>query len=493
MRTVLLAVLWLTPLCLSAQDALAPGNPPLTESLVREYAQAMGKLLGFASTQADVDFFRAALRTDWAAKQQIRMALLNGSRQVESRPAAEQEAGYAALRPRVVALLEKSGDREAQYLLSRVAREPDLDALLRPRREDDARLDTEGILPNQTQSTYPPRGPRSRDALENVMAELQTERSYLEEADLRKMVRYFEWSLEVQLVNSERNELRRRLIALHAKNGGTDPAYQFLQQGVGAKVGSIDLSMLDDPFADHKRREVQRERVPQLQREAGVSDLARWLLARYQAAHPPLTPGPHSLTPAVARVYAEHVVFALNEVVGKEVFQPNLELTKALLKRLLADWPRLSESQREEICALPFDWAAAKKGWPTRPEYQKTEMRLGWGKEFSPVFPEIKPFHEARATEVAKAKAKVEAEQRKRAAAESARVAAMTPQQRAQETLNNQMLASQMAMMAMQNNMQMQQQMIQSMQRMQLQSHVTNMNIASNIGGGHTTWRIVYR
>jgi hypothetical protein len=215
--------------------------------------------------------------------------------------------------------------------------------------------------------------------------------------------------------------------------------------------------------------------------------LWRWLQARHEAAHPLLTPGPNALTPAVARVYAEHVVFALNEVVGKDVFAVKPELTRALLKKLLAEWPRMTEAQRKEICDLPFDWANSKQGWPYRPEHQKMELRLNWGKEFSAFFPEIKPFHEARVAEVAKAKAKIAEEQRKRASVP------MTAAEQAQQSMNHQMLAMQMATMAMSNQMQMQQQTFQAMQNAQLHMHVANLNIASNIGGGNTTWHVVYR
>ena len=503
MTTRPLTLVLLTALWAFSQEILAPGNPPLTETLVSEYARAMGTLLDIPVTPADVDFFRAALRADWAAKQKLRLGILQAKREVDSKPAAERAAGLQAIRPRIVAMLESSaaaGDQEARFLIARLARpatgidDARLDALLQPRRQNDDRLDSDGIPANQLHSTYQPRVQRSdNDAFAALVTEIGTERSYLHEGDLAKMLRYFEWSLEVPLLNSERNQLRRQLLALHRSNGGKDPAFEYLRHGIGFNLGGLDMSFLDDPFADHKRRAVQRERVPQLARDAASSALSRWLYARYQAAHPALTPPPQVLTPHVARVYAEHVVFAVNEVVGQNSFAVTPELTRALLKKLLAEWPGMTAAHRQSVCDLPFDWAATKQGWPGRPDYQKTEMRLAWGKEFSAVFPEVKPFHEARAAEVAKAKAKVEAEHKRRAAPETARQAALTPEQRAQEFIQQQMLANQMATAAFQNQMQMQQQTIRTMQLGQLQMHVANLNIASNIGGGGTTWHIVNR
>ncbi|MCC6538926.1 MAG: hypothetical protein IT162_15335 [Bryobacterales bacterium] len=495
--TYLLLVLVLAG-CAQTDEVLAPGEPPLTAALADEYAATLGAVLDVPMTAADLDFFRTTLRADWAAKQKRRMALIEARRAVDRQPAAERAAGLQAIRPRVLALLETSaaaGDREAQFLLAKTRRRPggltdaQLDALLAPRRDDDERLESEGIPAQQVQSTYPPRAPRGNDAVANLFDELGTERSYLQEGDLRKMVRYFEWSLEAPLVNSERNQLRRQLLELHRKNGGQDPAFQFLQNGVGYKLGGVDLSFLDDPFADHKRRVIQRECVPQLARDAPASGLSRWLHARYQAAHPALTPAPHVLTPLVARVYAEHVVFAVNEVVGQAAFTVTPALTKALLRRLLNEWPALPAARRQEICDLPFDWAHAKQDWPRRPEHQKTEMRLAWGREFSAAFPEIRPFHETRASEVAKAKAKVEAEQQQR----QRQQAAASPAQQAQQALHNQTLANQIALAGFQSQMQIQQIGIRALQLGQLQMHVANLNIASNAGNSGTTWQIVYR
>jgi len=507
LRKSLPAALLLSTLLAGQEAILAPGQPPLTEKLVWEYTMAMGNILDVRIDPADIDFFRESLKANWAAKQSLRLQLIEGKRQIDNLPSGERAAGLARIRPAVLATLERgaqAGDREAAYLLAKLpktataaAPSPDdakLDALLKPRNQNDARLDTDGILENTNQSTHPPRTKPSSDAFANLLNEMNTQRSYLTEGDLRKMIRYFEWSLEVPLVNSERNDLRRRLIALHDRNGGQDAVFLFLRQGIGVKIGEIDMSYLDDPFHDDKRRALQKERIPQLRRQAEEGhDLARWLFARYQAAHPALTPGPQALTPHVARIYAEHVVFALNEVVGQPVFAPSHDLTKALLKRLLAGWTKLSDTRRQQILDLPFDWANTKSGWPTRPEHEKTEMRLAWGREFSAAFPQIQPMHDARVAELAKAKAKLEAERQKQSAAEAARLAKLTPEQRAQEFINNQMMAAQLAMMGFQQRMQMQQQTIDMMRSAQLQSHVTNMNIAENIGGGNATWRIVYR
>lgn len=366
-----------------------------------------------------------------------------------------------------------------------------------PRKENDTRLDTEKFVERETASVFP-KVKQTGDAFENALNLIAADPRYLSEGDVRRMVRYFEWALEVPLVNSERNQLRKLLIAQHDKDGGkASPAFGFLAQGIGFKLGDVYLDAISNPFEDYKRRELQREYLPRLRREAEErGSLAAWLMARYEEAQPALTMGESPLRPQVVRAYVEHVVFCLNEVAGAKPEQPVIktspQLQLLLARQLVAAWPTLPEARRKELTELPFDWASTVKVWPTKSEAEKTVARLAWGKQWTPLFPELLPQHKARLDAYEKAKAQAKAEAEKREKAEAARLAKLTPQQRAAESLASQQLATSLAMMQMQSQFQMQQQAIQSMSQLQQRWHETNMNIINNMRVAPPTWRYEY-
>lgn len=387
-------------------------------------------------------------------------------------------------------------------LVSHVQAPPEtlLTRVFTSRPESDRPLDSEKFEENATASVFP-KVKKTSDAFDNLVALIAAEPHYLSEGDLRRMTRYFEWAMEVPLINSERNQLRKLLIAQHDKDGGkASSTFGFLARGIGFKFGDVYFDAISNPFEDWKRRELQRECLPLIRQEAGKGDaLARWLLGRYNEAQPPLTEGESPLRPQTVAAYIEHVVFCLNEVAGAKPEHPVVKTTptlKLLLARqLVAAWPTLPEARRKELADLPFDWANTVKVWPTKSEAEKTTARLTWGKQWAPLFPELMPLHKARLDAYEKAKAQAKAEAEKREKAEAVRLAKFTPQERAAEFLANQRLATSLAMMQMQSQFQMQQQAIQSMSQMQQRWHETNMNVISNLRIAPPTWRYenVYR
>jgi hypothetical protein len=525
-RPLLLCCL-LAPVAAYAQTddkILVPGDPPLTEKLVWEYALALGSFLDASLKPADFDFFRNLLKGDWPDKSKRggAMRFISMKHQLDAMDSRKREEALAGLRTQLVAMLEdakKNPDAtDAHYLLalykrgkSNSADEPApkptkaapnaksdlLDRIFTPRKEDDEDLDTEGLLEKDTASVYP-KVEQTGDALANALNQIAADQHYLAEGDLRRMVRYFEWSLEVPLVNSERNALRKALIQQHDSDGGrSSRAYQFLGQGVGFKIGSVYLDAILTPFDDYKRRDLQREYLPLLRREAKNGDqIARFLVDRYEEQQPPLTEGKNPLRPQVARVYVDHVVFCLNEIVGAKPEAPLIKVTPAFqrnaCKQLIEAWPQLSEAKREELSKLPFDWANTVKSWPKTSEADKTQARIAWGKQFSQSFPEILPAHKQRVGAFEKAQALARAEAIKRERAEQARLAKLTPAQRAQEKLLREQLTMNLAMMQMQNQFQMQNQAMRMLSNTIQSGHETRMHIINNTS---STWdyKYVYR
>jgi hypothetical protein len=511
-----LSCLLLTPAAMVAAQTsdkiLVPGSPPLTERLVWEYAMAMGTYLDASLEPKDIDFLRKVFLEDWQVEKSRAGALkyIELKRKLDTLDSKQREELLVKLRAPFRAFLEEMAKKpegdDARYLLA-LGKKPApvaastphgdlIDRVFTPRKQDDEDLDSEGLLDNDTASVYP-KVKKGSDALDNVLNTIAANQHFLSEEDIRRMIRYFEWSLEATLVNSERNQLRKFIIAQHDRDGGAGSrAYQFLAGGVGFKIGNVYLDALLNPFDDYKRRELQRQYLPLLRRQAKEGDaLARYLTGRYEYLQPPLTEGPNPLRPQVAQVYVDHVVFCLNEIAGapqdRPVIKPTPQMQRAICKGLIASWPTLSEAKRKELADLPFDWASTVKSWPQKSEAEKTRARLAWGKQYAPLFPELLPAHKARLAAFEKAEAQAKAEALKREKAEAARWAKLTPAQRAQEQMQNQQMAMNLAMMQMQSNFQMQQMTMQSMSQMQQRAHETNMGIINNMSTSRT-WRYEY-
>lgn len=374
----------------------------------------------------------------------------------------------------------------------------DLAKIFTPRAEDDADLDTEGLLENDTASVYPKvENNPNADALENIFNQMNADPHYLSEGDLRRMVQYFEWALEAPLVNSERNELRKQLIAAHDKDGGASSrVYAFLSNAISNKLGNIYLDPITNPFDEWQRRDLQRQYLPLLRREAKNGDtLAQSLIERYDAIQPPLTAGKDALRPQVAKVYVEHVIFALNEIAGAKPDEPLYKVTPELqlkiAQQLVEAWPSLIAAKKQELVNLPFDWASTVKEWPNKTEAEKTKARIAWGKQFVTSFPELATIHQERVKAYEEAEAQAKAEKLESEKAEAERLAKLTPEQRAAEELANQQLMNTVLSNYMESKMQTQQQNFQMLSNTLRSSHETNMNIINNMGGSGT-WRYEY-
>jgi hypothetical protein len=261
----------------------------------------------------------------------------------------------------VTAALVLSVQAPADALLTR---------LFTPRKESDTRLDSEKYPEKNTASVFP-KVAKTGDGFDNLTNLIAADPHYLSEGDIRRMIHYFEWALEVPLVNSERNQLRKLLIAQHDRDGGKGSLlFGFLARGIGFKLGDVYFDAISNPFEDWRRRELQREHLPLLQQEAGKGDaLAKWLLGRYNEAQPALTEGESPLRPQTVVAYIEHVAFCLNEVAGAKAGQPVVKSTPQLqlqlARQLVSAWPTLSEARRKRWHASP----GASSGRPSFPSY----------------------------------------------------------------------------------------------------------------------------
>ncbi|WP_298610802.1 hypothetical protein [uncultured Thiothrix sp.] len=358
----------------------------------------------------------------------------------------------------------------------------DLVKLLSSRSENDEPLVGANIEDNIVAAVYPQviEGQNPVDSLENY---LENPTVYRSEGDMRRMVRYFEWVFDAPLINSERNQLRQLLIAQHNKDGGaSSKAYQFLAKSVESKMGNVYIDSMDNPFQEEKRADLQKTYLPILKEEASKGEkLAKWLIQHYEAIQIPLTEGDNPLRPQVIKAYIAHMVFCLNEMAGTKPDQPVIqaspEIQLKIAQQLIQAWPALKAEKREELLNLPLTWPVTVQAWPEKSEADKTQARIAWGKEFTPLFPKLLPAHQARLKAYTEAQEQAKAELAKQKMAENEEWANLTAEQQNSELMNDQQMLNQMTSTQILSQVPNQQMNNQFLQNIQESWHHTNMYI----------------
>ena len=268
----------------------------------------------------------------------------------------------------------------------------------------------------------------------------------------------FEWVFQLQMTPAQRAEFTRRLS--DDWMNGAHPSGAPGAFAIAEFRAPIDEFMPKDQITPWHRALARQKQLPILQNLA-VTDAKNgpWLLSLYNQYHPALAPGEPRLTDLTTNALTEQLVFMINQVIGKPAAKVTPDLQKRVAKDLIALWPKLTPARRAQYLKMEPDFYYLRQdGWKYVTEATREQTRIAWGTELQNAFPAVKPM-------VLKRKAALEAAKRK----EAARWAKMSPAQQ------------QMALMQMQNQMQMNQTMMASMQRMQLQNHATNMNIIENM------------
>jgi hypothetical protein len=157
-----------------------------------------------------------------------------------------------------------------------------------------------------------------------------------------------------------------------------------------------------------ERTQLQTKLVGSLRQQVLDGDTdALWLVSFYDASSKNwLSPGQPPLTRMTTDISADVLCFMLNEIMGKSVATPDLQLKNAIAAKLTAEYPKISASSKQEFAKLPTNWLKFKESeWFRRGDDFREQMRVHWGQNLEAYVPEIREITKLRRDRLTKLKA----------------------------------------------------------------------------------------
>ena len=148
-----------------------------------------------------------------------------------------------------------------------------------------------------------------------------------------------------------------------------------------------------------ERAQLQTKLVANLRQQVLDGDTdALWLVSFYDAASKNwLAPGQPPLTRMTSDMSADALCFMLNEIMGKSVATPDLQLKNAIATKLTAEYSKIPVSTKQELAKLPANWLRFKENdWLRRGEDFREQMRVYWGQNLEAYVPEIQAISKLR-------------------------------------------------------------------------------------------------
>ncbi|MBI3181695.1 MAG: hypothetical protein HYZ28_06095 [Myxococcales bacterium] len=272
----------------------------------------------------------------------------------------------------------------------------------------------------------------------------------LTEEVVGRFTEFFEWALDVQLTDEQRELVRQDL---------SDSWRKKDKESITGVLDTVarqkDFAQLSRTDRELVRQQLTTELIDEL-RKTPNDPLARWVLQVYESAHQPIAEGRPPLTRQSADAFVEVLCFMVSEALGSS-FKPDRALKDAWAASLAKDYPGFSEEQKQQITRMPLYWAAVRSTWPKLPKEEQKKYRAQWGEGVKALWPQqASPAAPAEGATAARP-----AERGKKSAAELMRESASRHQ----------------AFMGMMN--------------LSMQTHYTRMNSINALGG--SPWRYEYR
>lgn len=157
-----------------------------------------------------------------------------------------------------------------------------------------------------------------------------------------------------------------------------------------------------------ERTQLQTKLVASLRQQVLDGDTdALWLVSFYDASSKNwLASGQPPLTRMTTDISADALCFMLNEIMGKSVATPDLQLKNAIAAKLTAEYPKISASSKQEFSKLPANWLKFKQSeWFRRGDDFREQMRVHWGQNLEAYVPEIREITKLRRDRLTKLKA----------------------------------------------------------------------------------------
>jgi hypothetical protein len=156
-----------------------------------------------------------------------------------------------------------------------------------------------------------------------------------------------------------------------------------------------------------ERTQLQSKLVSNLRQQVLDGDTnALWLVSFYDASSKNwLAPGQPPLTRMTTDISADALCFMLNEIMGKSVATPDLQLKNAIATKLTAEYPKISATTKQEFAKLPANWLKFKDSeWFRKGEDFREQMRVHWGQNLEAYVPEIREISKLRRDRLTKLK-----------------------------------------------------------------------------------------
>ncbi len=186
----------------------------------------------------------------------------------------------------------------------------------------------------------------------------------------QKATNFFEWVLDIRFTPGQRQEFQNSLVEswLAGRRDDMQSALQIIQF---SDQLTVTKSVSEREIV---RLQLQPGVVAQLRAQSS-SDLARWVLGIYDAAHKPIAPGNPPLTQQVVDSYVAYVSFFMYQTLGNNWrYTGPGSFHDAVAQPIIANYPRMTAEQQAAMAQIPLQWAQLNDAWPRVPLAQKQQL-----------------------------------------------------------------------------------------------------------------------
>ncbi len=191
---------------------------------------------------------------------------------------------------------------------------------------------------------------------------------------VQRATNFFQWLLDAPLTPEQRQQFQNA-VAKSWLSGRQDEVQSTLQV-----IQFNDQLFLSKSPTEREivRQTVQPKYIAQMRAQPN-SDLARWVLSIYDAAHKPIAAGDPPLTPQVVDAYVAFMSFMMYQTLGNNWhFTGSGSFRDAVAQPIIASYPALSADQQAAMAQIPLMWAALNDAWPKAPLAQQQQLRAQW-------------------------------------------------------------------------------------------------------------------
>jgi hypothetical protein len=191
---------------------------------------------------------------------------------------------------------------------------------------------------------------------------------------VQRATSFFQWLLDAPLTPEQQQQFRNA-VAQSWLSGRQDEIQSTLQIIQFSDQVLISKSATEREIV---RQTVQPKYIAQMRAQPN-SDLSRWVLGIYDAAHRPIAPGNPPLRPQVVDAYVAFLSFMMYQALGNNwSFTGGASFRDAVAQSIIASYPTLRADQQAAMAQIPLEWAQLNDAWPKAPLAQQQQLRAQW-------------------------------------------------------------------------------------------------------------------